>query len=137
MILLPRLPAVVVQQLHVRVRQCNDVEEIRRDYASVRHDAVEWGATGGRRVEDSWLEETAAGVRDIARALGYPVSGNTNTRRQFDVRVAVYLHQRMHGVVPEVFVVDGVELGFSNQFNQPMAGGYEYCILVHEFFDLS
>jgi hypothetical protein len=94
-ILLPRLPGECVKKIYDDILAHTEIEEIRIQIASIRHDSAQWGATGGRKVEDSWLANTADQVRDIARELGYPDSGNVNTRRKFDVETAQYLHERM------------------------------------------
>lgn len=76
--------------------------ELRKE-SDVRHPRTVFTPTGGNRIGEQTLRNLQKGVRTIAEEGGYPSSfpdrPARSARREFDFKVARYLHENM-GIVP-------------------------------------
>ncbi|MEV0287207.1 DUF6339 family protein [Kribbella sp. NPDC050820] len=93
MSLYPRLLIEQAKPLHELYRQLR-VEELGQR-VDTSHQSAIYAATGGDRVSTGQLAELREGVLQLATQFGFPGESGRDARRDFDLRLAEYLHTHM------------------------------------------
>jgi hypothetical protein len=96
-LLYPRLLIEQAKPLHELYRQL-PVEELRQRVDTSNQSAI-YAATGGDRVSTGQLAELREGASQLAMQFGFPGESSRDARRDFDLRLAEYLHTRMR-IIP-------------------------------------
>jgi hypothetical protein len=92
-LLYPRLLAEQAKPLHERYRTL-DISELRQ-HAETSHQSAIYAATGGDRVSTGQLRELRDGALQLATQFRFPGESSRDARREFDLRLAEYLHAGM------------------------------------------
>ncbi|MFG1912376.1 DUF6339 family protein [Kribbella sp. NPDC048928] len=92
-LLYPRLLNEQAGPLHEQFRELH-VQELRRR-ADTAHQSAIYAATGGDRVSTGQLAELRDGALQLAMQHGFPTESSRDARREFDLRLAQYLHAGM------------------------------------------
>jgi hypothetical protein len=92
-LLYPRLLIEQAKPLHELYRQLR-VEELRQR-VDTSHQSAIYAATGGDRVSTGQLAKLREGASQLAEQFGFPGESSRDARRDFDLRLAEYLHTRM------------------------------------------
>ncbi|RZT07445.1 hypothetical protein EV649_8152 [Kribbella sp. VKM Ac-2569] len=92
-LLYPRLLIEQAKPLHEQYRML-DVQELGHR-AETSHQSAIYAATGGDRVSTGQLAELRDGALQLATQHGFPAESSRDARREFDLRLAEYLHVGM------------------------------------------
>ncbi|MET7283824.1 DUF6339 family protein [Kribbella sp. NPDC005582] len=103
-ILYPRLLAEQAKTLHELYRTLEIVELSRRH--STTHDLSIFAAVGGDRAGADDLSALRTGVVQLAAEHGFPGESSREARRDFDIRLAEFLHSGMRMVPAEAAAGD-------------------------------
>jgi hypothetical protein len=103
-VLYPRLLAEQAKTLHELYRNLEIVELSRRH--STAHDLSIFAAIGGDRAGVDDLSALRSGVVQLAAEHGFPGESSRDARRDFDLRLAEYLHSGMRMVPAEAAAGD-------------------------------
>src|SRR5882757_6954014 len=98
-VLYPRLLADQARTLHELYRTLEIADLGQRH--SVSHDSSIFAAIGGDRASVEDLAALRAGVVDLATEYGFPGESTRDARRDFDLKVAEFLHSGMQMVPAE------------------------------------
>jgi hypothetical protein len=96
-LLYPRLLIEQAKPLHDQYRTLATQEL--GHLAETSHQSAIYAATGGDRVSTGQLAELRDGALQLAAQCGFPAASSRDTRREFDLRLATYLHLGMK-IVP-------------------------------------
>ncbi|GAA3594870.1 DUF6339 family protein [Kribbella ginsengisoli] len=103
-VLYPRLLAEQARTLHELYRTLEIAELSRRH--STSHDSSIFAAIGGDRARVEDLAALRAGVVQLAAEYGFPGESTRDARREFDLRIAEFLHSGMQMVPAEAAAGD-------------------------------
>lgn len=92
-LLYPRLLIEQAKPLHEQYRTL-DIPELRLR-SEISHQSAIYAATGGDRVSTGRLAELRDGALQLAAQHGFPTESSRDARREFDLRLAQYLHGGM------------------------------------------